>query len=380
MESCYWVFTYNAKNNVQGAYEDWPDKDGDYKTGKGATVTVTCTLGQEERGETGNFHLQGYVEFKKKIKLTTLKNNFNERIHWEVRKGTAEEAWHYAWKDMDCTKFPLKGPNEMRYPDTRWKHGDITKVSKGSRSDLEAVKNMVLSGKKRKEIAMENAGAYMKYHRGIDAWAQAVEINIDDDVSEFHKRECYIFYGMAGSGKTLSAKRLMYGDSYYTPQKNAQGQYSFETYRGEKWLFLDEYEPKCLDCSTLKSIMDGGRCVLPARGTGNSRPGKHIGVVITSNLDPETWYKETVHWKAISRRCKQVWMCGNPEDGDDALEDPWMIVGGTEFPRGHKVDSPLQDLIAWATAEAQKSASSSENPSQPMQSQSQEVIDLSQDE
>nr|UZT54559.1 MAG: putative replication-associated protein [scracolig virus 1] len=371
----YWVGTHHATNNEQGNYEEpYPCECKQYKTQRGA-LTVTYTKGQEEcGGNTAGFHLQFYVEFEKKAKLSTLKNVFSKRIHWEVRKGTSEQAADYCGKE-----------------DTRvhggiiWEDGERSKVKKGSRTDLESVREMMLSGKKRKDIAGEHFATFVRYYRGLEAAATALGVKLDDDVDEFHERECYIFYGTAGSGKTLSAKRLMFGDSIYVPQKTAGGIYTFESYMGERWIFLDEFAPKCMDCETLKQIMDTGRCVLPARGTGNSKPGLHCGVVITTNLDPETWYDKPVHWAAISRRCKQVWICGDPDKGEDGIEDPWMIIGGTEFPKGHRVDSELQNLKAWADETKAKIRRVGAGPEMmeqaaPSQASSQESIDLTQDE
>jgi len=351
LEGRYWCGTLHPVVNKKSSdYESFPKEAKAYRTGKGASIMVSFTCGQEERGENGGYHMQFYVEFEKKVKLTTLKNNFSQRIHWLYRNGTAEQASHYATKGMECEVKPLKD-GEMRYPETRWWEGMLSDNSPGKRNDLDDIKEMILTGKKRKQIAMERAGTYMRNYRGIQAWADAVEIDIDEDVSMFHKRECYIYYGMAGAGKTLAAKHLIGDDSWYSPQKNAAGQYSFETYRGQKWLWLEEFVPTNLHCDSLKQIMDRGRCVLPARGTGNSKPGRHSGVVITTNQDPEFWYDKkgaTVDWKAISRRCKQVWLAGHPETG--SLEDDWMIIGGTEHDNGYSVPTPLTQLQAWADA------------------------------
>lgn len=358
-ESKYWVFTYNANDNVEGNYtEAWPKDIEEHKTGKGATVKVTCSLGQEERGDSGNYHLQGYVEFEKKIKLSTLKNNFSSRIHWEIRKGSAEDAWHYCWKDMDCEKYPIKA-NEMRYPETRWMNGTISKVSKGSRTDLESVKEMVLSGKKRKDIATEHFGTFAKYSRGIEAAATAMGYSLEDELPKWVERECHVFYGPSGTGKSLAADQKMDGKTFYVPEQNAQGQLSFETYNGEHWIFLDDFEPATLRPGVLKRMMDGRPMNLPGRGSNSARPGRHLGVIITTNWNPETWVEgamQDVEWTALSRRCKTVWNCGAKN---------WTIVGGTQFQVGEKVDSPLPGLLEWAQA---RSGAGQQEP-----------IDLSQD-
>lgn len=342
-ESKYWVGTHHATGNVKGLYEpEWPSELKTY--GK---HEVTYSIGQEELGaktNVGKYHLQFYVEFKSKVKLSVLTKGktFSKRIHWERRKGTGEQARDYCCKEDTRVAAGIS-----------WVVGAMLESKQGSRTDIANMTDMVLSGKKRKEIALANPTAYTKYSRGLEAFADAVDLSLDDDVSVWHKRKCYILYGAAGSGKTLFAKYIMRGDSYFLPQQNNAGQYSFEGYQKEKWIFLDEFAPKCMTAEQLKAIMDTGRCKLPARGTGNSRPGMHSGVVITSNLDPEKWYEAKVHWDAIARRCQQVVECGNPL-ALDPLTDPWMIIGGTELPRGETFPSPLQEMIAWAKEEENK--------------------------
>lgn len=337
-ESMYWVGTHHATANKQGDYQRlYPDECQEYKTQRGSLI-VTYTHGQEECG--GNchgFHLQFYVEFEKKVKLSTLKNVFSKRIHWEVRKGTSEQADDYCGKD------------DTRVVDgITWKKGERSKVTKGMRGDLESVKEMALSGKKRKDIAMEHMGTFVKYHRGIDAWANAVGISLDEDVKSWEERTCHVFYGPSGTGKSLAADFEMNGGSVYLPEQNAQGMLSFENYSGQQWILLDDFEPKTLSAGVLKRMMDNRPCTLPGRGV--ARQARHKGVIITTNWNPQTWTEgaqQNVDWEALSRRCKTVWNCGT---------ERWTILGGTEWPlkdadgksTPHVVPSPLPELLEWA--------------------------------
>lgn len=51
---------------------------------------------EETCPDTGNDHLQGYIEFKVKLRP---KNLFPKEIHWEKRKGTRLQAARYCQKD-----------------------------------------------------------------------------------------------------------------------------------------------------------------------------------------------------------------------------------------------------------------------------------------
>lgn len=51
-----------------------------------------------EEGASGNFHHQGFVQFKEGYCLAELKDLW-PRTHWERRKGTATQASEYCKKD-----------------------------------------------------------------------------------------------------------------------------------------------------------------------------------------------------------------------------------------------------------------------------------------
>ena len=67
---------------------------------------------QEEWPHGGQLHYQGYLELKKPMRRSTMKNVFGHAVHWERRKGTQVQAVIYCKKDEDryirswpyCTK------------------------------------------------------------------------------------------------------------------------------------------------------------------------------------------------------------------------------------------------------------------------------------
>lgn len=64
----------------------------------------------KETGEEGTPHLQGYIEFKEKKRLTALKK-INNRIHWEAAKGNKDSNIEYCSKDNNyVTNFKVKKP------------------------------------------------------------------------------------------------------------------------------------------------------------------------------------------------------------------------------------------------------------------------------
>lgn len=55
-------------------------------------------VAQLEEAETGQIHIQMYVEFEKRKRLLTLKREFGNTYHWEARKGPREKAIQYCVK------------------------------------------------------------------------------------------------------------------------------------------------------------------------------------------------------------------------------------------------------------------------------------------
>ena len=54
---------------------------------------------QQEVGENGTPHYQGFLILKRRNRLTWLKSNINSRAHWEKTRGTDQQAADYCRKD-----------------------------------------------------------------------------------------------------------------------------------------------------------------------------------------------------------------------------------------------------------------------------------------
>ena len=80
-----------------------------------------------ETGESGTPHLQGYVQFTKKLRLTGVRKLIPGNAHVEVAKGSADDNYKYCTKGGDFKEY-----------------GSIKK--KGDRCDLEAFKEAVKDG------------------------------------------------------------------------------------------------------------------------------------------------------------------------------------------------------------------------------------------
>lgn len=77
---------------------------------------------QRERGVGGTEHFQGYVQWKKQVRMTSIKAILGQRVHLEKAKGTPKQASDYCKKE----EGRVDGPHEF---------GEISEA--GRRNDLE---------------------------------------------------------------------------------------------------------------------------------------------------------------------------------------------------------------------------------------------------
>lgn len=84
----------------------------------------------KETGSSGTPHLQGFVIFKSRKRLAQLRGLISERGHYEVARGTADQAASYCKKDGDFVEFG-------NAPDS-----DVG--GQGKRSDFERLKEWII--------------------------------------------------------------------------------------------------------------------------------------------------------------------------------------------------------------------------------------------
>lgn len=123
---------------------------------------------QLEKGENGTLHIQGYIELDRPTRLTALKT-WLPTAHFEVRRGTREQARDYCMKadtrEVDC------GPYER---------GEFSRGGSGKRNDLaDAVEALKEGGIKK--VARDHPSAYVKFSKGLKELARELEEQPTDD-------------------------------------------------------------------------------------------------------------------------------------------------------------------------------------------------------
>lgn len=231
-----------------------------------------------ERGDAGTTHAQGYVRFTK-VKTLRMCTKIIPRAHFEIRKGTEEQAVAYCKKE-----------------DTRIRCGEEIGVLKGQgfRSDLLSVKEKLDKGVSLKVICEEHFVTAARHLRFFREYKRLVTSPTKPT------SEVIVIFGPTGTGKSMYCRG--YENSYWK-----QISTWWDDYEGEETVILDEFYG-WLPFSELLRVLDRHPLLLQTKG--NQVRAKFKRVIITSNCKPSAWYdfsKPGINWEPLKRRITS-WM------------------------------------------------------------------------
>jgi hypothetical protein len=244
-----WMFTINNPI-VTDVPLEWPTK---------------FIVFQKEKGENGTEHYQGYAIFNKRMTLSSLKT-LCSRAHWEPRKGSHEQARKYCTKD----DTRIDGP---------WTAGDYDpEATKGTRSDLAALKDCIDRGHSMSSIADEHFESFLRYERGIRSYRNLRAVPRD------FKSAVHVFYGPTGTGKSHACREISPSAYWYFPQKDSKW---WDGYDGEADVVIDEFYGN-IPWSSILRLFDKYAMVVETKGGSVNFAPKRI--FVTSNKPPCEWY------------------------------------------------------------------------------------------
>ncbi len=249
-----------------------------------AEVHVRYLIFQEERGENGTKHYQGYVELHKPQRISGIKRIFGRRVHAEARKGTRDEAREYCRKE----ESRVNGP---------WELGVWNKSGQGCRSDVSALRELVKSGASDIEIVEKLPNEWFRFHRAVDKLRIQYQCR-DNGERDIHNE---LYWGDAGTGKSRKA-RDENPDAFPLTTK------WFDGYSGQKVVIIDDFRG-WIPPSTLKHILD--RYAYYPEKKGGFVKAMWEKVIITSNHTIRSWWPGATtlteaDYKAIERRIETV--------------------------------------------------------------------------
>lgn len=298
-----WLFTLNNFTN---------DELEQCKQGAQWIRYLVC---QHERGTEGTDHLQGYIECNERRRLQQLRD-WLPRAHFEIRRGTQRQAIDYCTKD----DTRVGGP---------WNFGLPLQSQQGKRTDLDELATRLYEGATVEEIRNDFPGHSLRYQK------QIAEAERERRRALFGKRprpslEVYVFWGDPGTGKTRSVYESEGYDRVFTLNTSSSGAVWFDGYGGEPVLLIDDFRGWIKFNEFLK-ILDKYPLRLPIKGSFDYAAWTRV--YVTSNHDPEDWYRsESGHcYPALRRRFTRVEHFGS--------DHPWLP--GDDFRGGDLSDAAI---------------------------------------
>jgi len=298
------------------------------------------------------YHYQGYVEFKKIKRGTTVKT-IDGSLHLERRKGSQSEAIGY------CTEAVYKGEDKHRVAGP-WHYGTPSETHQGQRNDIHAGVQLVSTGGIR-ALVEEDPVLYVKYSTGFNRLSAHCD---------YPKPVPFVrlLFGPTGVGKTRRSHED-YPDSLWTLP--AGEGFWFDGYAGQPHALLDELEGKYTGwkLNQMLKVLDRHKIQVPNKGGFTWWLPETIDV--TCNIHPTDWYDWTGRqskYPALVRRFSVVlwWKSTDPfdvvtlarpdghdglldlTDNDAAWEHFWAGPGGAQ----HRLDMESGLLISRAPTDS----------------------------
>lgn len=266
----------------------------------------------EEVGEDGYWHYQGYVEWKCKALTDKQKQNIiGGPAHFEVRRGTQDEAISYATKDLKHVK---------RYG---------TPVVQGQRTDIKEFFEKAEKTDNLKKLVRENPSIYARTHNALDKFLSMPEKVEDKFRSEKRdiKPQCIVVYGKPGTGKSHFCRQIANGNQNgdYIENENLVYEYNPtlltpEQYKGQGTVLIQEFGKGAIPAATFCLWIDKGRCLMNVKYKSSWLCATRF--IINTNFNPTMWYSECpkeVRNGVMRRVTERHLMTHQYEDGEGSL-------------------------------------------------------------
>ncbi len=253
-----WCFTLNSPTVLDATFWDTLDE----WEHKGIIQYVVL---QQEVGENGTDHLQGYIELKGRARLTRMKNLFGDRYHFENRRGTQEQAIAY------CTKTDTRVQNGLQIT---WG----TPKRTGAGGKFKDAIHALTEGMAIEDLVEEFPTQHAMWRDKLETFALSLK------GKRHWAMDIVIYVGATGTGKSYTAD--LEEDHYKAPWPTG-GRWWWPTYRGENTVVLDEFRHQ-IKMDVMLKMFDRYDWHLESKGNNFHFVSKKI--VITTNVDPKDWY------------------------------------------------------------------------------------------
>lgn len=243
----------NAVHNWCFTLNNYDQHDIEFLENNVGNISFMCY--GKEVGENGTPHLQGYVELKAKTRLSTMKTKWGDRYHFEMRRGTQDQAILYCMKDGD---YRIWG--KMR------KQGERTDLDQARRLATDYGMRAVTVSCNLQQI--KTAEKFLEYNEEPRTWLS----------------EVIWLWGESGAGKSRMARELC-GDDLYV--KNTANKW-FNGYDGHEYVIFDDFRDSWMPLSDFLTLIDRYERMVETKG--GMRQFKPRYICITSIHHPDRSY------------------------------------------------------------------------------------------
>jgi hypothetical protein len=292
-----WTFTINNYTPVELAYLKEEKED------------VRYIVFQEEIGEKGTPHLQGYVQFSRKLRMKAAKTVLGcQRMHLEGSRGSPDQNRTYCTKDD--TRKEGSEPFEL---------GEM--VGQGKRTDLLAVKEAIDDGQSEKELWESNFSSMVRYHRSFREYRSTTSPDRD------WKTQVYVIVGPTGVGKSRECHERWPGAYWWSKGNNTW----FDGYEGQEVAIFDDFHGG-IPVKQLLNLTDRYPCRVEVKG-GTVKWIPKI-MVFTSTQKPRTWYnwEQFGGYEQFQRRIDAY-----------KFHEPWSTFDEQEYERDGELSEWIGD-------------------------------------
>jgi len=237
----------------------------------------------KEVGESGTPHLQGFIVFKETRTLSVLKKKLSDRAHWEIMRGTPQQAAEYCKKDGNFAEIgvaPLtpaeKGAKGGTMEKDRW--DDILSLAEAG--DWESLK-------------IKHAEVYVNKLKALEYVNKKRKKIIETLDGEM---EHQWLYGPPGTGKSLQARKENPGAFIKDPKTKW-----WDGYNGEETVIIDDFDKyQVSQGGDMKRWMD--RYAFQAEFKGGYEVIRPKKIIVTSNYHPSDIWEDEITVNAVLRR------------------------------------------------------------------------------
>jgi hypothetical protein len=219
-------------------------------------------------------HLQGFVQFKKRLRRPGVNRAMESKMHVGSRWKTVDEAADYCKKEESRAPGSESGPWESG---TRQCQGN----RKGEGSKLDAIQKMILEGKSAEEIADVEFTCWARNHRSIDRYIKMKAPKRDEET----ETDVICYWGDTRTGKSRAARAetKAAGLTLY----NKPGGMYWDGYKGEDVVLVDDFRGNCT-IEEFLTATDRYHVQVPFKGGFHNLTAKKM--IYTSNLHPKEWW------------------------------------------------------------------------------------------